>query len=276
MKRQRPSGFTLIESVAALAVAAIGLLALLQLQLVSMRTADKAQGLTQAVLLAQEKMAEALSASSWPVGIEAGTVEAQGEQFTWQREVTPARLTEQVLTDPGRSSAQPPWQPSRLRQLTVEVTWLQGPGDKHIRLTTYVAENGIRESKAQRLPSGFTLVDVGALMLVSTIVLMVYASTARAMDRYSHARRDRACPCRARWPAASLCLPAVRGAEPAPAASQGAPRAGPAGRAVRDRRRTRLRPPPGRIARGPVRVVPLDPARGRCRLVAALRPAASG
>lgn len=153
MRRQRSSGFTLVESVVALAVAALALVALLQLQLVSMRTADKAQGLTQAVLLAQEKMAEALSAGVAPVGTESGTVAARGDQFTWHREVTQARPTEQVLAGPGRPAPQPPLQPSRLRQLTVEVTWQNGPGDKHICLTTYVAENGIREEQRKKTRS---------------------------------------------------------------------------------------------------------------------------
>ena len=73
MRARKPRAFTLIESVVALAVASIALLALLRLQLVAMSTADKAQGLTQAVLVAQGKMAEALSAGYPPVGATSGT-----------------------------------------------------------------------------------------------------------------------------------------------------------------------------------------------------------
>jgi general secretion pathway protein I len=140
-----PKGFTLLESVIALAVASIALLALLQLQLVGMNTADKAQGMTQAVLVAQEKMAETLSAGYPPVGTTSGTVEADGDQFAWQLEVTDARLPQLVAADATRQSYLPSSDRSRLRKLSVDVTWQKGPGDKHIRLTTYVAQDKTRD-----------------------------------------------------------------------------------------------------------------------------------
>ena len=85
-------GFTLLEALAALAVASIALLALLQLQLVSIRTADKAETMIRALLLAQTKMAEALSSGYPQIGVSSDTVEAQGDQFTWRVEVTDASL----------------------------------------------------------------------------------------------------------------------------------------------------------------------------------------
>ena len=129
-------GFTLIEAVAALAVASIALLALLHLQLVSIHTADKAQVMTRAVLLAQAKMAEVLSSGYPPVGVQSDTVEAEGDQLTWRVEVTDAPLP---------LSYRPPGGRDRARKLSVDVTWQEGPGEKHIGLTTYVAENTIRE-----------------------------------------------------------------------------------------------------------------------------------
>ena len=137
MRLQRPNGFTLIESVAALAVASIALLALLQLQLLSMRTADKAQVMTQAVLLAQAKMAEALSSGYPSVGVKSGMVETEGEMLTWRTEVTDTRLP---------AVCRPIGSRDRLRTLSVEVSWQRGAGDKHIRMTTYVAENLIRDT----------------------------------------------------------------------------------------------------------------------------------
>ncbi len=131
-----PRGFTLLEAVAALAVASIALLALLQLQLVSIRTADKAEVMTQALLLAQAKMAEALSSGYPQIGVSSDTVEAQGDQLTWRVEVTDASLP---------LSYRPPNGRDRARKLSVDVTWQKGPGEKHIGLTTYVAENTIRE-----------------------------------------------------------------------------------------------------------------------------------
>jgi Tfp pilus assembly protein PilV len=121
---------------AALAVASIALVGLLQLQLVSIRTADKAEVMTQAVLLAQAKMAEALSSGYPRVGVSSDTVEAQGDQLTWRVEVTDASLPLSHRTPNSRD---------RARKLSVEVTWQKGPGEKHIGLTTYVAENTIRE-----------------------------------------------------------------------------------------------------------------------------------
>ncbi len=129
-------GFTLLEAMAALAVAAIALLALLQLQLVSIRTADKAQVMTRAVLLAQAKMAEALSSGYPQIGVSSETVEAEGDPLTWRVEVTDARLP---------LSYRPPATRDRARKVSVDVTWQEGSGEKHIGLTTYVAENTIRE-----------------------------------------------------------------------------------------------------------------------------------
>ena len=129
-------GFTLVEAVVALAVAAIALLALLQLQLVSIRTADKAQVMARAVLLAQAKMAETLSSGYPQIGVSSDTIEAEGDQLTWRVEVTDARLP---------VSYPPPGGRDRARKLSVDVTWQKGPGERHIGLTTYVAENTIRE-----------------------------------------------------------------------------------------------------------------------------------
>jgi len=135
--RQQTTGFTLIESVAALAIASIALLALLQLQLVSIRTADKAQVVTQAVLLAQEKIAETLSNGYPQTGMKSGTVEADGTQFTWRIDVTDDRVS---LSSQLNSTS------NRLRKVSVDVTWQTGPGEKRVYLTTYVAENRIREA----------------------------------------------------------------------------------------------------------------------------------
>jgi type II secretion system protein I len=141
MRFQRPEGFTLIESVAALAVAGIALLALLQLQLLSMHTADKARVMTQAVLLAQEKMTEVLSSGYPSLGVQSGMVETEGEVLTWRTEVTDTRLPA-ACRPAGRGARAG----DRLRTLSVEVSWPRGAGDKHIRMTTCVAENLIRET----------------------------------------------------------------------------------------------------------------------------------
>jgi general secretion pathway protein I len=133
--RQEPDGFTLLESIVALAVASIALLALLQLQLLSIRAAGKAEVTSRAVLLAREKLAEVLSTGYPPVGVQSGIMETDGGPFTWRIEVTEARSP---LSYRRTTSY------DRLRRISVEVTGPPGPGDRQISMTTYVAENTIR------------------------------------------------------------------------------------------------------------------------------------
>jgi len=136
-----PTGFTLVEAVAALAVAALALTSLLHLQLLGIRTAEHAQTRTQAVLLAQQKMAETLSAGYPPLGVRSGRSETAGAAFAWRLEVTEARTPLPVA-----ASARPAARagPDRLRRLSVEVTWPHGPGNRQIQLTTLVAQNTSR------------------------------------------------------------------------------------------------------------------------------------
>jgi general secretion pathway protein I len=135
MRFRRPKGFTLIEVVAALAIVSIALLGLLRLHLISISTADKAQTVAQAALLAQERMAEVLCCGYPPVGTQSGVAEAEGSQFTWRTEVTEAR------SGPGQSGLNL----SGLRKLSVDVAWRKGTGHKHVRMITYVAQSGIHE-----------------------------------------------------------------------------------------------------------------------------------
>jgi len=136
MKPVNTRAFTLIEAIVALAIVSIGLLSLLQLNLVSIRVADKAQATAKAVFLAQAKMAEALEAGFPQLGTRSGVVEDDGRRYTWRTEVTDASGSQQrslgVRLD-------------RLRKLSVEVACGDKPGDGPTRLTTYVAERKIRE-----------------------------------------------------------------------------------------------------------------------------------
>ena len=136
MRIRNAKAFTLIEVMAALAIVSTALLALLRLHLVSVRTADKAEVTTQAVFLAQEKMAEVLSAGYPPVGTKTGTAEIDGRSFTWRTKVADAHPPQQ-----SRSNLRL----GRMRQLSVDVTWQTGPGARQVELTTYAAESEIRE-----------------------------------------------------------------------------------------------------------------------------------
>lgn len=137
MKDRRPttrSAFTFIEVLVALAIAAIGLLGLLRLHLISITSADAAQAMTQAVFVAQEKMAE-ISTHGYPEqGTKTGTTEQNGQRFAWRVEVTDARGQNiRNLTLRG------------LRQVQAFVTWQHGSGQKNVQMTTYVADSRIHE-----------------------------------------------------------------------------------------------------------------------------------
>ncbi len=140
MRSKRPEGFTLIEVVAALAVVSIALLGLLRLHLISIRTAEGTQVLGQAVLLAQEKMTEALCGGFPQVGTQSGTAEADGSRFTWRTDVTDTRPSSQQLD----------LHITGLRRLSVDVAWQKGSGEKHIQMTTYVADSSIHGQPVER------------------------------------------------------------------------------------------------------------------------------
>ena len=128
------SAFTFIEVLVALAIAAIALLGLLRLHLFSMASADVAQATTEAVFLAEEKLAEA-SAGGYPQrGTKSGTVEQNGRRYAWQVDVTDARLPNlHDLTLNG------------LHQVQALVTWEYRGSRKRVQMTTYVADSRIHE-----------------------------------------------------------------------------------------------------------------------------------
>ena len=128
------SAFTFIEVLVALAIAAIALLGLLRLHLVSIASADAAQATTEAVFLAQGKMAEA-SAQGYPKpGTDSGTAEQNGRRFAWRIEVTDAGSQNiRDLTLRG------------LRQVRAFVTWEHGGDQKSVQMTTYIADSRTHE-----------------------------------------------------------------------------------------------------------------------------------
>lgn len=134
----RTSGaFTLIEVLIALVVLALGAVALLQLQLSTLRNADRAFRQSQAVLLAGRKMAETLGAGYPVLGSDEGTEEEgnSGMELNWS--VTVAELTSAQLQGALLSG---------LRSVQVEVSWLDGEQTRTVELVNYVGE---RSSSAQ-------------------------------------------------------------------------------------------------------------------------------
>ncbi len=124
--------FTIVEVIAALAIVSIALLGLLQLHLTSIRVTDTARTTALAVLVAQEKAAEAAS-GGWPaLGAKSGTTEMDGSPFNWRTEVT----NFDALASCGLGH-------SALRQLSVRVAWHDGLGARTVETTTYLADHRI-------------------------------------------------------------------------------------------------------------------------------------
>lgn len=134
MDNRRSKAFTFVEVLIALAVVSIALTGLLHMHLLSARTADTAQAMAQAVLLARAKMTEALCHESRQPGIHSGTTDINGSRFAWRTELTSVAAPQ---TRGLRRGA--------LQQLNVNVTWRQGNGERRVQMTTYVADTTIHE-----------------------------------------------------------------------------------------------------------------------------------
>jgi len=126
--RRRPGAFTFVEVIVALAIASIALLTLLKLHLLSIRLVDRAQITTQAVLLANEKIAETLAAGYPDQGRTSGTVEKNGLTLKWQ-----AQVVDHQLPQLGQSHV------TGLRKVVVDVNWKRGAG-RGVQMSTYVAD----------------------------------------------------------------------------------------------------------------------------------------
>ena len=127
--RGRMRAFTFVEVVVALAIVSISLLALLRLHLISITMVDKAHITSQAVLLANEKIAEMVAAGYPKEGTNSGTMEKNGLTLNWQTEVTNLRLPQ---LEKVRITG--------LRKILVDITWKQGRSRKQLQTSTYVAD----------------------------------------------------------------------------------------------------------------------------------------
>jgi len=125
----RIRAFTFVEVMIALAIVSISLMALLRLHLISAHMVDKAQIMTQAIFLADEKIAEALATGFPEEGIRSGAVEKNGLTMNWKTQVENLQLTELDAGDVGG-----------LRKVLVDISWKQGINPKHLRMSTYVAD----------------------------------------------------------------------------------------------------------------------------------------
>ena len=129
MGSTRKSAFTFIEVLIALVIVSISLLALIRLHLISIRMIETAEITSQAVLLANEKIAETLALGYPEEGTNSGTVQKNALGLHWRTEVTdiePYHLGELDIAG--------------LRRILVDISWEQGIRWKHLQMSTYVAD----------------------------------------------------------------------------------------------------------------------------------------
>ncbi|MBL7189570.1 MAG: prepilin-type N-terminal cleavage/methylation domain-containing protein [Phycisphaerae bacterium] len=126
---KRSRAFTFVEVIVALAIASISLLTLLKLHLLSIKAVDRAQITTQAVLLANEKIAETLAAGYPDQASKSGTVEKNGLTLNWRAEVADLQLPQ---LDDLRITG--------LRRVVVDVNWRRGTTGRQLQMSTYVAD----------------------------------------------------------------------------------------------------------------------------------------
>ena len=91
--RNQQSGFTLLEVMIAIAILAIALLAVFQMQSQSISMATEARFTTTASLLAQSKMADVESAASLTNRTENGDFGPDYPQYGWNLKVTDTRIS---------------------------------------------------------------------------------------------------------------------------------------------------------------------------------------
>ena len=124
-------GFTLIEVIVALAVMAIGLVTLLNLQLVSIRMTHHAYAKSQAALLAEARMAEAIANGFPEIGSMTGTVEDADRAIAFDWQTTVSDLHVAAFQDTAVSG---------LRRVEVVVTWEAGQSLERVSMSTCVSD----------------------------------------------------------------------------------------------------------------------------------------
>ena len=122
-----------MEVIAAMAVVAIGLVALIRLQLISINATASAETATRATLIAQEKIDEAFTKPFEKITVSSGTTRQAGRDFQWQR-----RITDTMPMNTRKLDM------SSMREINVKVSWKQGSGNKEIRLKTFRAKEELQ------------------------------------------------------------------------------------------------------------------------------------
>lgn len=128
-RKKSTLAFTFVEVVIALAIVSISLLSLIKLHIVNINMTDSAEMISQANFLAQEKIAEVLAAGIQIQGDNRGTFESNSLLFNWHTEIkdiySPQLDSEKI---------------SGLKKISVDISWQQGVGKKHLRMSTLIVD----------------------------------------------------------------------------------------------------------------------------------------
>jgi len=130
---RRQNGFTLMEVLIATSVAAIGIVAVLELFSGSTRLAGASSDQTYALAVGRSVMDQAL----WRVDLDEGTERGEVEKYRWTREVlsidpTLGRRDEDDLGEQDEES-----EDFELKEILVVVTWTNAGGvEKEIHLAS--------------------------------------------------------------------------------------------------------------------------------------------
>lgn len=116
---RRDHGFTLLEVMIALVILGLGFAMAMELLATGVRSAKASEDYTQAVLLAQQKMAEVSVARTLTRAADAGEL---GGGFRWVSEIQPLEQAEEL--------------PGRLYSVRVRITWPSRHGEKSVNLQT--------------------------------------------------------------------------------------------------------------------------------------------
>lgn len=125
--RDRSRGFTLLEVMIALAIMAGSLVVILHSHLLSVNLANRAQGISLAGLLAQEKMEEIIGEGFPEEGEEEGYFQER-PHFRWRRAVSEAELFEKRVED--------------LRRVAVTISWFDGRDEQELEVVSYLFGRG--------------------------------------------------------------------------------------------------------------------------------------
>ncbi len=125
--------FTFVEVIIALTIVSISLLGLIRLHIININMTESAEITSQAVLLAQEKIAETFAAGYPNQGSNRGTVQKNALCFDWQTEVTDLHLPQLNQADI-----------CGLRKVSVDVNRKQGVRQKHLQMSTYITDRKLQ------------------------------------------------------------------------------------------------------------------------------------